>query len=413
MHPKLNINKKPTVWVINQFAGTLESGWGERHYYLSKHWINNGYNVRIISGSFNHMFKVNKKVNNLFEEENFNDVNFTWIKTPKYDAKSWKRFFSMLIFSIRVLILPVKKLGAPNIIIVSSMPIFPILSAIIMRYYLKCKVIFEIRDIWPLTLQLLGNKPNWHPAVKFIGWFEKLGYQKSDVIVSLLPNARKHIETIARQKVDFQYIPNGVDPVNTLQESIPEELKVKIPKDKFIVGYAGTLGLANALEHFIEASTKLEKINDIFFVIVGDGYLKEELINKTIGQENILFYPKIRKSQVQHLLSHFNVCFVGRNDSPLFQHGVSANKYFEYMLAGKPILDSNNHIKDPVELSGCGIIVKPDSVDAICDGVMKFYKLTKSERDKMGALGKDYVIKYHDFHYLSNKYSNLFKNLLI
>jgi glycosyltransferase involved in cell wall biosynthesis len=150
---------------------------------------------------------------------------------------------------------------------------------------------------------------------------------------------------------------------------------------------------------------------NIFFIIVGDGYLKDELTSRTEGQSNILFLPKIPKNQVQHLLTFFDVCFVGRNDSPLFKHGVSANKYFDYMLAGKPILDSNNHIKDPVELSGCGVIVKPDSAEAIRDGIIALYELPELERTKMGTLGKEYVTKYHDISYLSDQYAELFQTL--
>tara|TARA_Y100001954_G_scaffold201136_1_gene220300 strand:- start:508 stop:771 length:264 start_codon:yes stop_codon:yes gene_type:complete len=48
---------KKNIWVINQFAGNPKSGWGERHYFFSKYWIRKGYNVSIISGSYNHVFK--------------------------------------------------------------------------------------------------------------------------------------------------------------------------------------------------------------------------------------------------------------------------------------------------------------------------------------------------------------------
>lgn len=47
---------KKNIWIINQTAGKIDSGWGERHYYLSNYWVKNGYNVNIISGSHNHLF---------------------------------------------------------------------------------------------------------------------------------------------------------------------------------------------------------------------------------------------------------------------------------------------------------------------------------------------------------------------
>ena len=48
--------KKKNIWILNQTAGMYDSGWGERHYYLSKYWVNEGYNINIISGSYNHLF---------------------------------------------------------------------------------------------------------------------------------------------------------------------------------------------------------------------------------------------------------------------------------------------------------------------------------------------------------------------
>ena len=105
-------------------------------------------------------------------------------------------------------------------------------------------------------------------------------------------------EQIAGKEVDFHYIPNGVD-IDQSYEKISNEMIKKIPKNKFIVGYAGTIGVANAMEYFIEASIKLKNDNDIFFLIVGDGYLREKLSFETKDNNNINFLGRIKKSQVQ------------------------------------------------------------------------------------------------------------------
>ena len=42
----------------------------------------------------------------------------------------------------------------------------------------------------------------------------------------------------------------------------------------------------------------------------------------------------------------------------LYRYGVSAQKYYDYMATGTPILSAQNGINDPVRQSGCGIIVK-------------------------------------------------------
>lgn len=401
---------RKNIWIINQFAGTPDSGWGERHYYFSKNWIEKGYNVTIISGSFNHMFTKMPEAPNLFNFESVNGTRFCWVKTPIYNPKSVMRFWSFLVFALKVYFLPVKVLGKPDVIVVSSMPIFPVLTGYFLKIrYSASRFYFEIRDIWPLTLILLGKVSTWHPAVIFIGWFERFGYKKADKIVSLLPNAAEHFEDVANCGNKFVYIPNGLDDGVLVKESIPEKFKSLIPLDKFIIGYTGTLGLANALEYFVAAAGLLKEDKRFYFIIVGDGYLKDELTETSKDFGNILFLPKIRKNQVANMLSYFDVCFVGRNDTPLFKHGVSANKYFDYMLASKPILDSNNLIKDPVELSGCGIIVKPDSAEAIRDGIIELFEMGSEIRQEMGARGKEFVKNNHNIQFLSNEYIKLFE----
>jgi glycosyltransferase involved in cell wall biosynthesis len=404
-------NTSQIVWIINQFAGTPRSGWGERHFYFAKYWIKKGYKPIIISGSFNHMFNYFPDLTGNYTSENYEGIEFCWVKTPVYKPETKKRFWSFLVFSWKVLFIPLSTFPKPDVVVVSSMPIFPILSGYILKkFYGAKKLLFEIRDIWPLTLQLLGNRSSNHPAVILLSWFEKFGYRNADTIVSLLPNAEAHYTRVAKKKIDIRYIPNGIDENQVGFEDISKELLIKIPKNKFIVGYAGTIGYANALEYFINVAQQLDKVDsDIHFLLVGDGYLKEKFVNRTIHCSNITFLPKIRKSQVQSILKYFDVGFIGRNKSPLFRHGVSANKYFDYMLAGIPILDSNQLIKDPVELSGCGIIVEPDRADLIIDAIYQFKNMSKEERTKMGELGKEYVLEHHSIQHLAEQYTYLFE----
>ncbi|MFM9951250.1 MAG: glycosyltransferase family 4 protein [Saprospiraceae bacterium] len=394
-----------TIWVFNQFAGHPESGWGERHYYFARYWMAAGYRVVLFSGSYNHMFKLLPETKGRYTHQLVNGIEFCWVKVPHYRPQSILRFWSMLVFAWRVFRIRDKQYGTPDAIIVSSMPIFSILSALLLKRRIPgLRVLFEIRDIWPLSLVYLAELSKYHPAVLFIGWFEKMGYRYADKVVSLLPNARKHIEAVAGKPVSFHYIPNGIEADLLVDEALEAGLVQQIPPDKFIIGYTGTMALANALESFVEAARLLKEQEAVHFVLVGDGYLKAELESKSKDLTNITFVPKIRKNQVQAMLKHFDVCFVGRNDSPLFQHGVSANKYFDYMLAGKPVLDANNYIKDPVELSGCGILVRPESAEAIVQGVMQLYNMQADERERMGRLGYEYVTKHHSIRYLAEVY---------
>ena len=401
---------KKNIWIINQTAGKIDSGWGERHYYLSNYWVKNGYNVNIISGSHNHLFnnqpKIEKRKWFTYEEVD-KQIQFCWVKIPFYNG-GFKKFYSNFIYTLKLFFLSIKKLGKPDVIIVSSMPIFPILNGLFFkRKFKNARLIIEIRDLWPLTpIHLKGYSKN-HPFIKVLRWFEKIAYVKSDKIVSLLPNASKYITKISKDKSKFNYIPNGINESLVGNEALPQNIINLIPKDKFIVGYAGTIGFANAMEYLIEASLNIKE-NNIHFVIVGDGSLKKSYQNRVKNSKNITFINKIKKTQVQNILKHFDVCYLGRYKSPLYSHGVSYNKYFDYMLAKKPILESSELIRDQVELSGCGIIVPPENKESIISGILKLYKMDKFELETLGNRGYAFVKKYHDYDYLSKLYINLF-----
>lgn len=399
------------IWIINQTAGKPTSGWGERHYQFAKYWVQKGYEVVIISGSHNHLFIHQPKVSNkTFTFENVEkDITFCWVKIPKYFDGGYRKFWSNIIFMIKLFFLPTKKLRKPSHIIVSSMPIFPIINGYIFKKRFNSKkLIIEIRDLWPLTpIYLKGYSKN-HPFIKIVAWFEKFAYKKSDTIVSLLPNAYRYINEISNNPSKFFWISNGIDSKLLKDENIPISILSTIPKNKFIIGYTGTMGMANALEYLIEASIEMQNYDDIHFVLVGDGYLKDKLTSLTRKSSNITFIKKINKNQVQNILKTFDICFIGRNNTRLFDYGVASNKYFDYMLAKKPILESSNNVKSPAELACCALIVKPESSQAIFDGILKLKELPKNELLDIGYKGYEYVKKYHNFEYLSNQYLKLF-----
>jgi glycosyltransferase involved in cell wall biosynthesis len=398
------------IWIFNQTAGKPDSGWGERHYFLSKYWAKNGWNTTIFSGSYNHLFSNQPKISNkTFTKENVEKgIIFSWVRIKKYNPNSVFKLWSMLVFAWKILFIPSDEYEKPSVILISSMPLFSVIPAYYLSKKYKAKLIFEVRDLWPQTPIYLKGYSKWHPVVFVMSIIEKFGYRKADAIVSVLPNAYHYINKISKKPSKFNYIPNGIDENLVGKVSLSKEIINKIPTDKFIVGYTGTLGLANAMEYLIDAVKLLKDELKIHFVIVGDGYLKEQFKSQTEDLMNITFINKIKKSQVQTMIKHFDICYVGRYDSPLYKHGVSYNKYFDYMLAKKPILESSNLIKDPVELSDCGIIVKPENAEEIKRGILQFKSLSTNEMDKFGSNGYNYVKKYHNFEYLSASYEKLF-----
>jgi glycosyltransferase involved in cell wall biosynthesis len=399
------------IWIINQYTGSPYHGMNYRSYYLAKEFIKNGHTVTIFSGSFSHLFIHLPKTKGLFTKENIDGIDYIWVKTPKYkSSKSIGRVINMLIFMIVLFFFNIFKIKKPDEIIISSLSLFPVLNAFIWSKIFKIKFIFEVRDIWPLSLIEVGNFSKKHPLVLILGFFEKLGYKKAKYVVSVLPNAKEHMKKNGMSEDKFSFIPNGIFIDNQEKEELSQEIKNKIPENKFIVGYTGTIGIANALEYLIETAILMKNNMDVYFVIVGNGGVKEKLEKKVFAEnlKNIVFIDAIPKKQIQSILELFDICYIGWHNHSLYKFGISANKIFDYMYSKKPILHSISIENDIVEKSNCGITIESENIKAIEEAILKFFNMPKNDLITLGVNGQKYVLDNHTYSSLSKKYEELF-----
>ncbi len=402
---------KKNIWIINQYAGSPYYGMNYRSYYLAKEFVKSGHSVNLFTGSYSHLFTNLPKTDGLFTKENIDGINYIWVKTPKYkSSKSIGRVFNMLVFMINLFFFNIFKLKKPDIIIVSSLSLFPVLNAYIWSKIFKVKFIFEVRDIWPLTLIEVGDFSKNHLLVLLLGWFERLGYKKAIYTVSLLSNAKEHMMSHGMLRERFRYIPNGVNLEEVKNyEDVDENIKKLIPKDKFIVGYVGTLGIANSLEYFLEAAKLLKDNSALHFILVGKGGEQDKLkeYSKINNLTNVTFIDPIPKIQVQGMLKLFDVCYIGWHNKSIYKYGISANKIFDYMYSSKPILHSISIENDIVKNAKCGITVDSQNSEKIKDAIIKLSSKSESELREMGNNGHKYVCKYHSYDKLSKMYEEL------
>ena len=399
-----------TIWFFNDYAGSKYHGMEFRNYYFAKEFVKLGHEVYIFSASYMHLFKKLPQTDGHYTHEKIDGINYIWIKVPNYgESTNKKRVLKWLLFTIKLFFIPKEEVKTPDVVIASPMAPFLILPAMYQAKKYKAKLIYEVKDIWPLSIIELGNIKPTHPLVKIMSWCEKTAIQKSDVIVSSLQNYGDHLKNDLDIDKEFVWINNGIDLDEMNQiETLNEDTINKIPENKFIVGYTGTIGIANALNYFLEAAKQLQDNNDILFVIVGDGKEKQNLLNKYNKLKNVLFIEPIPKQQVQSMLKLFDVCYIGLKKENLFKYGVSPNKLFDYMYSGKPILYAIESGKsDIVKIANCGLSIEAENSKAILDGVLKLYNMEKSERDKLGQNGKKYVLEHFTYKKLAEKFNKL------
>ena len=394
---------KKNIWIINEYAGTPEYGMEFRHYYLAKELVKAGYTTTIISASYSHLFQNFPKK----KMESIDGIEYLWIKIFNYGmSNNKKRVLKWFLFMSKLFFLPLK-LKKPDIIIMSSIAPFSIFPAYILAKIYRAKLIFEVKDIWPLSLIEIGGFKVSHPLIKLMSFAEKFALKKADIIVSNLQNYGEHINNLGINR-KFKWISNGIDLQEIKNvELLDNTLIKKIPTDKFIVGYTGSIGMANALESFLESAILLEDRKDIVFIIVGKGTEKKSLKEK-FESDNILFIDAIDKKQIQSMLGYFDVCFLGWNKENLYKYGTSPNKLFDYMYSATPIINAFSGAGDIVKIAQCGITVEAHNTKKIADAIIKLNSLSPVERKNMGINGKHYVIDNFSYSSLARNYIGLF-----
>ncbi|MBE0494660.1 MAG: glycosyltransferase family 4 protein [Thiomicrospira sp.] len=397
--------KQKTFWLINQYASTPETGMGGRHFYLAKELAKQGHTVYLIAASYTHLLRKPPALKDEYKIEDVAGFKFVWVKVPEYgDAHDKKRVLNWFKFAWKLSKLPKVIVDKPDAILFSSPSLIPFLGAQRLARKFNAKLAFEVRDIWPLTLVELGGYSPKHPFIRLMQWMEDKAYRDSDVVLSNLPNAVEHMVQRGMDKAKFSWIPNGFDLDEVSQtQPIAESVINSLPKDKFIVGYAGTLGVANALDTLIEAAEILKDQTDIAFVLVGGGKEKPCLVEKAQSLNNVIFIEPIKKAQIQTMLKQFDVCFIGWRNESIYRFGIAPNKLPEYMMSAKPIVHSYSGSFDFVVKADAGISVPPENPQAVAEAVLKLKAMSTQERTELGQNGRNYAIQNHDYAKLAEK----------
>ena len=397
------------IMLINHYAGSDYNGMEFRPFYMAREWIKLGHEVVIVAADYTHLRRKNPIIERDFDEQDIDGVKFVFIKTPEYHgnnlgrAKNIAAFCFKLSHNANMMAHKYK----PEAVIASSTYPLDIYSAAKIAKKAGARLYFEIHDLWPLTPMEMGNLPWWNPMIMLLQAGENYAFKRSEKIISILPNTDKYIKLRGFDVSKFVYVPNGIFPDGGVARPSDEpqvaQLKSLRKEGFFIVAYTGNHSSANALELFIAAAAFMrdEKVK---FVLAGSGNVKAELIVQAKGTENVLFLDSVKKDSMGALLEQIDVAYMGLAKSRLFDYGISPNKLFDYMLASKPIIYAVEASNNPVRDSNCGVTVPVGEPKKTAAAVRILMALDKAELAKIGANGRDYVIKNHEYATLAKRF---------
>lgn len=401
------------ILLVNHYAGGDTLGMEYRPNLMARQWARRGHRVTVVAGSYSHLRRSQPSVVASGQEDVVDGVPYLWIRTPRYTCNGLRRAMSMFCFVAGVLRLRAVLSAKADSGVVIASSTYPLDAFCCDRIASKASAsrVYEVHDLWPLSPMELGGMSRWHPFVLVMQAAENFAYRRSQLVVSMLPKALPHMCQHGMDPDKFLYVPNGVseDEWQTLATPLPEvhrqSLEALHTQRRFVIGYAGAHGLANALATLLETAELLRE-EGIAFTLVGEGPEKEALQSKArqSGLSNLLFLPAVPRGCIPALLARFDACYIGLKRSSIFRFGVSPNKLLDYMMAGRPVIQAIDAGNDLVCESGCGMTTAPEEPAALANAVRALQAMSTDRREIMGGRGREYVKTHHSYGVLSDRF---------
>lgn len=404
------------LWILNHYAQEPTSAGGTRHYSLARYLKAYGWRATVIAASVDHQSGRQRLADNERSRlDVYGDVPFLWLKTSSYSGNGGARMFNMLQYAWQ-LIRPgsLKQLEKPDLIFASSVHLFTGLAGIFLAWRLNVPCVFEVRDLWPQTLVDMGRLRDRDTITRILRVIEKFIYRRSKRIVVLLPEAWRYIVPLGIPKERVVWLPNGVD----LEGFECYPLSDEKGRQYFELMYFGAHGQANGLESLLEAMhvLKVQGLEDkVLLRMVGDGPLKSQLQQRATAMQlnNVIFEDSVKKSEIPGLARKADAFVISVLDLPrLYRYGISMNKIFDYMAAGRPTIIASSAVNNPIADAGGGLTVSPGSAEEIAAAIVKLANMDRNELRAIGKAAREYVETNHEYRQLALKLAGVLNDVV-
>lgn len=396
------------VWILNHYAAEPGGVGGTRHFHLADAMKSHGWEASIIASSV----ELNSGRQRLGPGESTRvetngGVRFLWLRVPTHSGNGAARLINMLSYSARAL-LPgqTASLPRPHVVVGSSVHPFAAVAGALLAKRFKVPFVFEVRDLWPQTLIDLGRIRETSIVARVMRGLETWLYRCATHIVVLLPKASDYIMPLGVPAHRIAWVPNGVD-LSMFQHY---EWKTEDGHGNFTLMYFGAHGEANGLDNVLRAMAVLqEKHIPVRLRLIGDGPRKPALqsLAKELGLSNTTFEAPVAKARIPSLAAEADAFVFNLVDAPVFKYGISSNKLFDFLAAGRPIVFCCDAANNPVAEAGAGVTVRPGQPAELADAIASVVAMPDSTRKAMGERGRRHVTANYGFDALSRRFASV------
>lgn len=287
--------------------------------------------------------------------------------------------------------------GRPDLLVSFSPPLPLGLSAWLLSRIWRRPWVLQIEDLYPDAAVAAGVLKN-RKVIDFFLRIERFLYRHAQRISVISASFEQALlaKGIATAKISL--IPPWADPAEVQPMQKNNDFRhCHGLDDKFVVMYAGNIGLTSCLEDVLAAAEILRNRKDIQFVIVGEGVKREALEAEARANDltNVLFLPYRPRESMSEMLAAADVGLVTL--TPGAVRTSLPHKMFNIMASARPILGvtpPDGEVARLIRLAGCGWNVPPFCPRELAGTIIEL-SAQRALLPQVGQNGRCYLEKYH------------------
>ena len=275
----------------------------------------------------------------------------------------------------------------------------------------RAPMVFNVQDVFPDVAVELGYLTN-RRVIGAARRLERWVYRRAAAVTVLSDDLRENVAAKVSAPERVHVIPNFVDTEAIVPGDRMNAYRQEFGLgDRFVVMYAGNVGLSQALPTVLDAAAALAEEEDIAFVINGQGAQRQELEKRARGMSNVTFVDMQPVERLPEVLAAADVHVV-----PLRRGLARASvpsKTYSILAAGRPILasvDAGSEIASLVDRTGAGVSVPPEDAEALTKAILRL-RDDRAATEQMGVSGRAFVEAWASPAIVAESYERLFESL--
>jgi hypothetical protein len=312
-----------------------------------------------------------------------------WVKASEEKTQRTRLSFYASFMALATAAAPLA--GRADVVLATSPPLFAGLAGLAIARVNRAPFVLDVRDLWPAAATSLSQISPGAVTQSALA-MERVLYRSAAEVVAVTQPFCEHIDAIRGPgRTPAQLIPNGT--LDLFFDDPGGYDRLGVPDGHFLVTFAGTHGIAQALLPVLDAAHLLDGSAHLAFV--GSGPVKSLVVAEAESRRlgNVSFHEQVPLDRIPPVLAGSDALLVTLSAHETFDAFVPS-KLIDFMASAKPVvLSAAGESARILREAGGGLVVPPEDPEALAKAI-RWLAANPEDARAMGLRGREFARRY-------------------